>query len=238
MCGAAYPEKVESPTEADVASVISERFDGMKNRDETVVRVIVDEHYSKFDDWPPFGLQEAEEALKNEFGAFKVLSNYSYELKDFKVNVFENVAVATFHLHYQGEIRNRRFDINSRVTSVLKRQDSGWRIVHEHFSRFPEGSVSEEQGGTMSSTPPSSAPSYPPAGGKNGKFAILGFISAVLSLLIIPEIFGSAAIVLGAYAWRTERGYRGLIVLILGIICMLVGLFFTAYFALVDLLVS
>jgi hypothetical protein len=101
LSGVAFVEnKTESSIETDVMSVISKRLDGIKNRDETVVKAIVDESYNKFDDWPPFRRQEAEEALKNEFGAFKVLSNYSYELKDFKVNVLGNFAVATLHLHY------------------------------------------------------------------------------------------------------------------------------------------
>lgn len=67
----------------------------------------------------------------------------------------------------------------------------------------------------------------------------LGLISAFLSLFIIPEVFGSAAIILGAYTWRMERDgsrNRGLIVLIIGIIFMLVGIYFTSYFALIDLL--
>jgi ketosteroid isomerase-like protein len=230
--------KTESPVEAEVAGVITKRLDGIKNRDETAVRAIVDERYNKFDDWPPFIRQEAEEALKNELGSFKVLSNYSYELKDFKANVFGDVAVATFHLHYQGEIRNRRFEINSRVTSVLRRQDSGWRIVHEHFSRFPEGSISGGLGETVPSTPPPSAPSYPPARNMNRRFAILGFISAFLSLLILPEVFGPVAIVLGAYTWRREQGNRGIIVVILGIICMIVGIEVTAPFWLGGLLPS
>jgi len=54
----------------------------------------------------------------------------------------------------------------------------------------------------------------------------------------VPEVFGPVAIVLGAYAWRRERGNLGIRVVIFGIICMLVGLYFTAYFALGDLLLS
>ena len=131
-------DKIESTVEAEVANVITERFDGIKNRNESVVRAIVDEGFNKFDDWPPFRRQEGEETLRNEFGAFKVLSGYDYELKDLQVDVFGDVAVATFHIHYKGEMRNRRFEINSRVTSVLRRQEFRWKIVHEHFSRFPE----------------------------------------------------------------------------------------------------
>ena len=66
-------------------------------------------------------------------------------------------------------------------------------------------------------------------------YAILGSVSAVLSLLILPEAFGTAAIVLGAYVWRMEAGSRGLTMLILGIMFMLIGIYFTSAFALIDL---
>ena len=66
-------------------------------------------------------------------------------------------------------------------------------------------------------------------------YAILGATSAVVSLFFIPEIFGSAAILLGACLWRMEPGSRGLNIMILGIVCMLVGIYFTALFALIDL---
>ena len=67
----------------------------------------------------------------------------------------------------------------------------------------------------------------------------IGTLCAIISLLVIPEIFGSAAIILGAYAWRMERDEkrsRGLILIIFGIVAMLVGLYYTSYFALYDLL--
>lgn len=68
--------------------------------------------------------------------------------------------------------------------------------------------------------------------------ATLGYISALLSLVIVPELFGTAAIILGAYTWKKEQGNRGITIVILGIIFMLVGLYFTAYFTLGDLLPS
>jgi ketosteroid isomerase-like protein len=131
--------------EDEVKNTVIKRFDGIKNRDEAAVRALIDERYNKFDDWPPFERQEAAKALENEFAAFKVMSNYSYELKDFEANLFGDVAIATFTTHYQGQIRDRPFDMNSRVTTVLKKQDSGWKIVHEHFSRFPEATRQRQQ---------------------------------------------------------------------------------------------
>jgi len=94
-------------------------------------------------------------------------------------------------------------------------------------------------------TPPSAPsteaqfpPSRQPENGRTGLLATFGYISAVLSLFIVPEIFGSAAILLGAYVWRKEQGNRGLTIVILGIAFMLIGLVFTAYFALIDLIPS
>jgi 4-amino-4-deoxy-L-arabinose transferase-like glycosyltransferase len=88
------------------------------------------------------------------------------------------------------------------------------------------------------STSPPSAPSYPPARDMTRTHATLGYISALLSLFIVPEVFGPVAIILGAYTWKREQGNRGITILILGIIFMLVGLYFTAYFTLGDLLPS
>ncbi|MFH0897811.1 MAG: DUF4440 domain-containing protein, partial [Candidatus Bathyarchaeota archaeon] len=119
--------KPESSVESEVMNTVTIRLNGIQKRDENAVRLLIDEHYNKFDDWPPFARQEAEEALRNEFSAFKVLSNYSYELKDAEVKIFGDIAIATFHIRYQGDIRDRRFTIVSRVTSVLRKQGTEWK---------------------------------------------------------------------------------------------------------------
>ena len=142
-CGAKLSEaeirsKIELSPEAEIRNILTKRFDGIKNRDEAAIKSVIGEHYNKFDDWEPLKLQEAEEALKNEFGAFKVLLNYVYELTDTNINIFGDFAVATFYIHYEGEIRNRHFKITSRVSSILRKQNNSWKIIHEHLSRFPE----------------------------------------------------------------------------------------------------
>ena len=80
-----------------------------------------------------------------------------------------------------------------------------------------------------------SYPSYQLTGASARTYAILGSVSAVLSLFILPEVFGTAAIILGAYIWRREVGNRGLTMVILGIVFMLTGIYFTSAFALIDL---
>ena len=89
--------------------------------------------------------------------------------------------------------------------------------------------------------PPPSGPSYSPAPRSRrsvGTYSLLGSICAAVSLFVLPEVFGSVAIVLGAYTWKLEEGNRGLMVLVLGIVFMLVGIYFTSSFALIDLLPS
>ena len=136
---------VGSSVQDEIRNVIVNRLDAMKNKDEGAVKALVDEHYNKFDDWPPFERQEGSKALENEFGAFKVMSSYSYELRDFQANILGNTAIATFIIHYQAVMRNRTFDVTSRVTSVLNKQDSAWKVVHEHYSRFPEPTTQQQR---------------------------------------------------------------------------------------------
>ena len=86
------------------------------------------------------------------------------------------------------------------------------------------------------SQPPPQWPTQQPSRGIRGSYFMYGIISAFASLFFVSEIFGAAAIILGAYTWKREQGNRGLYVLIFGIICMLVGIYFTAYPLLIDLL--
>jgi hypothetical protein len=64
-----------------------------------------------------------------------------------------------------------------------------------------------------------------------------GILSAIASLFLLSEIFGSVAIILGAYAMRSEPDSRiGIIVVILGITCMLIGIYVTAVPLVIDLI--
>jgi membrane-bound ClpP family serine protease len=88
--------------------------------------------------------------------------------------------------------------------------------------------------------PPASTPSYSMLQKRSAALYFnVGLLCAIISLVVLPEIFGSAAIILGAYAWRMERDEnrnRGLLLIILGIVAMLVGIYYTAYFGLFTIL--
>jgi hypothetical protein len=79
----------------------------------------------------------------------------------------------------------------------------------------------------------------PTTAGSSRRYVILGFLSGIIGMLFFPEIFSSAAIILGAYAWKQEPDRStGLVILIFGIVSMLVGAYFTAYVALIDFVPS
>jgi hypothetical protein len=89
-----------------------------------------------------------------------------------------------------------------------------------------------------SESPPTTPPSpYSMTPRATGTHIGIAFICAILGLFIFPEIFDSVAIVLGAYAWKRQQGNTGLYVMILGIACLLIGMYLTA-FIIGDLFVS
>ncbi len=124
--------------EQPIREVITKRLDALRRQDPRLLEgTIIQSDFSKFDDWPPYELQ-GPEALQREREAISVLKRYDYELKDLRVQVANGAAIAAFHLHYWGVIRQKQFDINSRVTLVLRREGDVWKIIHEHYSRFGE----------------------------------------------------------------------------------------------------
>ncbi len=84
---------------------------------------------------------------------------------------------------------------------------------------------------SLGSESPSTSPSspYSMAPRTAGTHIGIAIVSAIVGLFIFPEIFDSAAIILGAYAWKKQQGNIGLYVVILGIVCMLIGLYLTAF---------
>ncbi len=100
--------------------------------------------FSKFDENPPFTRQNSDEAFVYEQAAFANISDYSYSIEDLRVDLLGDVAVSTFYLTYKGMfVNDYSFEgspvgSRDRVTMVLYKSQDGWKIAHEHFSRFPD----------------------------------------------------------------------------------------------------
>ena len=136
-CGARLAEEARLPIQDIIRNIIIRRIEGIRNRDPKVIKDLVDkDRYTKFDDWPPFVLQESE-ALKNEARALKVLKEYDYQTERWKIQIFGDSAIAMFMIRYRGQIRDLKFNFKSRVSVFLLKKNEKWKVIHEHWSRFP-----------------------------------------------------------------------------------------------------
>jgi ketosteroid isomerase-like protein len=130
----------------DVESVVRAFFDAGKNKDLTSLADFhaPRDHFTKFDENPPYTRQNSDDAFMHEQAAFANISDYKYTLDEFRVDLFQDVAVATFYLTYRGIfVNDYSFEgspvgSRARVTMVLSRTNRGWKIAHEHLSRFPD----------------------------------------------------------------------------------------------------
>jgi ketosteroid isomerase-like protein len=129
-----------------VESVIRAFFDAGVNKDLTALG---DFHaspniFTKFDENPPYTRQSSEEAFVHEQAAFANISDYSYQITDLRIDVFGEVALATFCLDYKGIFVNdysfegSPVSSRARATMLFVRTGAGWKIAHEHFSKFPD----------------------------------------------------------------------------------------------------
>lgn len=104
--------------------------------------------FTKFDENPPYTRQSSEQAFMYEQAAFANISDYTYRVDDLRIDLFGETAVSTFYLTYNGMfVNDYSFEgspVSSRVrvTMVLVKTKDGWKIAHEHMSRFPEWKTS------------------------------------------------------------------------------------------------
>ena len=130
----------------DVESVVRAFFEAGKNKDLSTLAGLhaPRDSFTKFDENPPYTRQDSEQAFVYEQAAFANISDYTYSLDDLRVDLLGDVAIVTFLLSYEGIVVNdysfegSTIRGKSRVTMVLTRTDRGWKIAHEHLSRFPD----------------------------------------------------------------------------------------------------
>jgi ketosteroid isomerase-like protein len=102
------------------------------------------DQFTKFDENPPYTRQNSEEAFIYEQAAFANISDYNYSIEDLRIDLFGDVAIATFYLSYSGMfVNDYSFEgspvrAKTRVTMALARTQKGWKLVHEHLSRMPD----------------------------------------------------------------------------------------------------
>ena len=130
----------------EVEGVVRAFFETGRNKDLTALADFhaPRESFTKFDENPPYTRQNSDEAFIHEQAAFANISDYRYTIDDLRIDLFGESAVATFYLTYGGMfVNDYSFEGSpvsgrARVSMVLVRTQKGWRIAHEHLSRYPD----------------------------------------------------------------------------------------------------
>ncbi|MGH1521309.1 MAG: nuclear transport factor 2 family protein [Nitrosopumilus sp.] len=100
-----------------------------------------DPKFSSFSDLPPYDLKDYQTTIELEELRFVSISDYTYEIKNPKISIFENTAVVALELIQKGMlIDNKAYTgehmiINGRATFVLVKQPT-WKIAHIHLSKI------------------------------------------------------------------------------------------------------
>ena len=130
-------------TEKEVNRIIESFFNVGKSKNFSVLREIQldDSMFSSFSDVPPFDLKDYSTTLALEELRFASISDYDYEIKNAKINVFGTTGIVTFELTQKGIlVDNKAFTgqhitINGRATFVLIKKDT-WKILHYHLDKI------------------------------------------------------------------------------------------------------
>ena len=92
--------------------------------------------FSKWDGRGP-GRLDAEATRNAERAGIEALDSFRATVEELKVDVFGQVAVATFVMQYEAVAFGQTSQTKVRATLVWVKVDLGWKIVHEHFSPLP-----------------------------------------------------------------------------------------------------
>ena len=127
----------------EIVRVIQTFFETGKTKDFSVLRSIQvnSPEFSSFSDVPPYSLKGYAESIALEELRFSSISDYDYEIKNARMNIFGNIGVVTFVLNQKGMlVDNKAFTgqhitINGRATFVLIKEDT-WKIIHYHLDKI------------------------------------------------------------------------------------------------------
>ena len=100
-----------------------------------------DSSFSSYSDIPPLDLKDYATTFALQQLRFVSITDYEYEIKNSRVDLFDNFAVVTFMVKQTGMIvdnysfRGQHMSMESRGTFVLVKSPK-WKIAHIHLSKI------------------------------------------------------------------------------------------------------
>jgi len=92
---------------------------------------LVSDKFTKFGP-RSFDRQDVASTNESEAAFFGSISNFKQEIKDLKIDVFGDIAIATYFPHVSFVQDGEEKSGSGRQTLVFLKMLEGWKIVHEH----------------------------------------------------------------------------------------------------------
>jgi ketosteroid isomerase-like protein len=79
-----------------------------------------------------FGRQDVSSTNESETVFFKSIADANYRVRDLKIDVFDDVGIATYYPEVKFKRDGKDVMVSGRQTLVFLRTGGGWKLVHEH----------------------------------------------------------------------------------------------------------
>lgn len=81
--------------------------------------------------------QDVESTNASEAAHFGSIENFKVEVRDLKIDVFGDVAIATYYPYVSFKKDGESKSANGRQTLVFLKANNEWKIIHEHGTKRP-----------------------------------------------------------------------------------------------------
>lgn len=131
--------------EEQVKEAIIAYLEAAKEKDFSRLSSLKAAEFTKFGEVSPYHRLELPEANALEQLQFASLADLTYEIEDLRVQVYGDIALASFLLSLKGVLVDDYSFTGAlhrsliRATMVLKRERGRWLHLHHHLSSLPEG---------------------------------------------------------------------------------------------------
>ncbi len=127
-----YPEE-----QAKIAQSIEDIFQAGKAKDFVTLEGfhLNSPKFTKYDNDSPLR-QDYAQNTEYEKATFSAVDSFNYKINELKVDVFGNVAIATFVMPFDAVMQGTKLIDTARSTLVFVNDAGKWKITHEHFSKF------------------------------------------------------------------------------------------------------
>ena len=100
--------------------------------------------FSKYNEYAPLRRLNRDDALLHDELYISNISNYSYEIKNLRIEINDNIAIATFYIQHNGIFVNnynftgKQIQNRTRSTMIFEKDKAKWFLIHEHSSRLEQ----------------------------------------------------------------------------------------------------